>query len=276
MEKDSAGNADSPRDKNVGTKGNFIKNVKDHLADVSSSMQRILEIAALCKEPAFLAHLIIEGEELVKNLFTLGSEIGAQIDKIIQHIHECRVEVDDYGLKKAVNAAYLLQNAAYHMDQIDQNLLDSIRNLLRRYQCCTMSDKETCTSPGNPHELISELLSSSKRALAPTYDKDDAAFWAMCDKVRRGDVQDDKERVADKNRGDMAALRRPRISLSAIWTRPQPMCAESLVCSPRVLWEVDTPSEAGAIDWLDDVTGTNVLQEHASVIVTKELVLLSP
>lgn len=45
------------------------------------------------------------------------------------------------------------------------------------------------------------------------------------------------------------APKKPRISVSGVWTRPQPISIDATVSSPRVLWEVDTPSEESSEDW---------------------------
>jgi hypothetical protein len=41
----------------------------------------------------------------------------------------------------------------------------------------------------------------------------------------------------------LKAPQKSRASISGIWTRPQPLFLDSIVTSPRVLWEVDTPTE---------------------------------
>lgn len=63
-----------------------------------------------------------------------GGEVGLKVEKLIHNLLKYEVDMEETALKKAVNAAYNLQNVVYSMDDCDRNSLDSIRLLIRRYQ----------------------------------------------------------------------------------------------------------------------------------------------
>lgn len=46
----------------------------------------------------------------------------------------------------------------------------------------------------------------------------------------------------------VTAPRKARTSIAGVWTRPQALSIDSVIISPRVLWEVDTPTECDSDD----------------------------
>ncbi|XP_073387211.1 uncharacterized protein [Physcomitrium patens] len=112
-----------------------------------------------------------------------------------------------------------------------------------------ISSSEVSYVNGEPLQLFSEMLvrgalsgaTANHRYIMP----DDAELKSIREKVSMGNINafEDQDVVAEGMQ--CTPPRKARVSVHVgVWTRPQPLSiGDSIITSPRVLWEIDTPTE---------------------------------
>lgn len=104
---------------------------------------------------------------------------------------------------------------------------------------------------GEPVELLSDMLAKRARSgtsTEPRNFKNNAVLSSICEKVAKGDLDDDHMDEESASEGKDTAPRKGRTSIAGVWTRPQALSIDSVITSPRVLWEVDTPTDFSTDD----------------------------
>ncbi|XP_073387207.1 uncharacterized protein [Physcomitrium patens] len=230
----------------------LLKAVGTNLEGIAASLRPVLELIDLCREPSLRLHLLLQHEEILKRAALLGGIVGHKVEDLINELTRISVDLEQKPLKKAVNAAFQLQHVLYAIDDSDRDAYDKIYLLVQKRQPTkdsNISSSEVSYVNGEPLQLFSEMLvrgalsgaTANHRYIMP----DDAELKSIREKVSMGNINafEDQDVVAEGMQ--CTPPRKARVSVHVgVWTRPQPLSiGDSIITSPRVLWEIDTPTE---------------------------------